>query len=30
MKFTKFNHIVVFGGSQITLEFLKLLKKKKN
>ncbi len=29
MKFTKFNHIVVFGGSQITLEFLKLLKKKK-
>ena len=29
MKFNKINHIVVFGGSQLTLEFLKLLKKKK-
>ena len=29
MKFIKFNHIVVFGGSQLVLEFLKLLKKKK-
>ena len=30
MKFNKINHIIVFGGSQLTLEFLKLLKKKKN
>lgn len=29
MKFNKINHIVVFGGSQIVIEFLKLLKKKK-
>ena len=29
MKFVKVNHIVVFGGSLIVLEFLKLLKKKK-
>lgn len=29
MKFGKINHIVIFGGSQLTLEFLKLLKKKK-
>lgn len=29
MKFIKFNHIVVFGGSQLVLEFLKLLQKKK-
>lgn len=29
MKFIKTNHIVVFGGSQLVLEFLKLLKKKK-
>ncbi len=29
MKFIKSNHIVVFGGSQLVLEFLKLLQKKK-
>ncbi len=29
MKFNKINHIIVFGGSQLTLEFLKLLKRKK-
>ena len=29
MKFNKFNNIIVFGGSENSLEFLKLLKKKK-